>query len=84
MAERKTLKQLRQGDDSDARAFANELLAAYEARYKGDSPADAAEAIWESTVDAWLARYGDDDVRNAEKRAIQQLRAILAATRRDG
>ena len=82
MAER-TLNQLCRSSDSDVCAFAKELLAAYEARYKGGSPAEAAEDLWESTVDAWLARYGDEDVRKAEKRAIQQLRVILQATRRD-
>jgi hypothetical protein len=60
MAERRTLEQLSQNSDPNVRAFAKELLAAYEARYEGaGSPADAAEAIWESQVDSYLARYGD-------------------------
>jgi len=84
VASRRTLKQLGQDPDPDARAFAKDFLAAYDARYKGNStPADAAEVTWQYAVDAWLTRYGDGDVRKAEKRAIQQLRVAIGATRRD-
>lgn len=85
MAEPRTLEQLiSQSYDADARAFAKELLAVYEARYKGPgSPAEAAEATWENYVDSYLARYGDGDVRKAETRAIQTLRVDLGGTRRD-
>ena len=83
MSEHRTLEQLGQSPDPATSSFARDFLAAYEARYKGPgTPANAAEATWESAIEAWLVRYGDGDVRKAEIRAIQQLRVALNATRR--